>query len=149
MTHSEQWFPVLMASGCAKERMCSVSGGGRYQHTPADTARNACPRSPLASPHLLPAPKEVPQGCHFSGTWHTSHKWTNLFLSSLTKMVTPKWKIYWANRNLNPCNNLNMVLFLSDTKIVSKARKSLRMACLSFLLRQGVGLIRTQNKRIC
>lgn len=29
-THREQWLPVLMARGCAKERMCCVSGGGRY-----------------------------------------------------------------------------------------------------------------------
>lgn len=120
--------------------------GRKIRHTPADTATRPVCGAPSQAAFV-----SLSSRCRsVSLCWNvTQITERGKFDSVLTKIVISEWKIYRANRNLNPYNSLNTVLSLSGDQIVSKARKSLRMACLSFSLRQGVGLIRTQNKRIC
>lgn len=77
-THREQWLPVLMARGCAKERMCCVSGGGRYG-TVLLTQQQGLSVEPPARLHLFPCPRGA-AACHFAGMSHRSHKEANLFL---------------------------------------------------------------------
>lgn len=123
--------------------MCPV-GGGRCQHAPADAAE-CCVRSPPRW-RLFPGPKEVPQGVTFleQCTDHVNRQ--SCFYAD--KMGHLRVESLLSQQKTQPYNSLHMALSLSDTKIVSNARKSLRMACLSFSRRPGVGLIRTEQKSL-
>lgn len=131
------------------ERMCPVPRGGRYQPYCCWHSTDCLSGAPSCTADCFPCPER----CH-KGIIFLEYCTDNIYIQIRFSAHKQKWSSQ-SGMLMKPIETrvlttAQMWLFLSlDPKIVSKARKSLRMACLSFSLRQGVELIRTLNKRIC